>query len=53
MYSSERYFPGGQRIAPETVADELAEPDDEEVLVDVTKGVVVGLGDRVGKALGG
>ena len=52
-YRSERYLPGGQRIAPETVADELAEPDDEDVLVDVAEGVVVGLGDRVGKILGG
>jgi len=50
---SAKYLPGGQRIAPVTVADELADPEDEEVLVDVTEGVVVGLGDRVGMALGG
>jgi hypothetical protein len=37
----------------ETVAEELIDPDGDDVNVDVTEGVVVGLGDRVGKALGG
>jgi hypothetical protein len=33
----------------EIVAEELIDPDGVELLVDVAEGVVVGLGDRVGK----